>query len=131
MNEFYRKGFIKEPKEETLENGEFLVTIMVGDNPQMIQNYFDICCAEKGKDPLSLKIIKIGDSYTAYRTGGMNSVLRGDNEKESLDLLKLTVTDEEISHLLKYGNKYISDMPVMARWMFGNDFWVKTKQMLL
>ena len=51
----------------------------------------------------------------------MNSILKGDHEEEALELLKLTVTDKEISHLLKYGNENVLNVSPMLKWMFGND----------
>ena len=51
----------------------------------------------------------------------MNCVLKGENEEQALELLKLTVTDEELSHLLKYGNENVPNVPLMMKWLFGND----------
>ena len=69
----------------------------------------------------------IGEHYPPHRTGGMNSVLKGGNTEKAIDLLKRTVTDEEISNLLKYGTEEMEETPAMLQWMFGNDQWSKEK----
>ena len=56
---------------------------------------------------MPIKYVKIGEHYPPHRTGGMNSVLKGGNTEKAIDLLKRTVTDEEISNLLKYGTEEI------------------------
>ncbi len=109
--------------------GIFFITIMYGDDPKFIQEYFNQITEEAEKPELSLTYKKLGEHYTSYRTGGMNSVLQGKNEEQALELLKLTVTDKEISHLLKYGNENVPVVPPMLRWMFGNDsFDIKKKE---
>lgn len=121
FNAFREEGLLKEPGEKTIENGKFLLTIMYGDDPKFIQEYFDQITEEAGKPVLSLTYKKLGKHFTSYRTGGMNSILKGDHEEEALELLKLTVTDKEISHLLKYGNENVLNVSPMLKWMFGND----------
>lgn len=129
FNMLREEGLLKEPEEKTIENGNFFITIMYGDDPKFIQEYFNQITEEAEKPELSLTYKKLGEHYTSYRTGGMNSVLQGKNEEQALELLKLTVTDKEISHLLKYGNENVPIVPPMLRWMFGNDsFDIKKKE---
>lgn len=121
FNAFRKEGLLKESSQKTIENGNFFLTIMYGDDPKFVQEYFDQITEAAGKSSLSLTYKKLGNHYTSYRTGGMNCVLKGENEEQALELLKLTVTDEELSHLLKYGNENVPNVPLMMKWLFGND----------
>lgn len=127
LNEFHKNGLLKEGSANTLANGNFFVMLMYADDPELLQEYFDTICEENNKKPLSLKYVKIGEHYPPHRTGGMNSVLKGGNTEKAIDLLKRTVTDEEISNLLKYGTEEMEETPAMLQWMFGNDQWSKEK----
>ena len=127
LNEFYKNGYLREASESTIVNGNFFINIMYADASELLQEYFDSLCKDAGKPVLKLKFVKIGEHYTTYRTGGMNSVLKGGNTEKAIDLLKRTVTDEEISNLLKYGTEEMEETPAMLQWMFGNDQWSKEK----
>ena len=125
LNEFHEEGLLAEGTIETLAEGNFFVTVMYADTPELIQEYIDSICEEQEKPFLSLEFIKVGEHYTSYRTGGMNSVIKGENTEKALEVLKRTVTDKEISYLLKYGNEDMEEIPIMLQWMFGNYLWDK------
>lgn len=125
LNKFHEQGLLAEGKIEVLTEGNFFVTVMCADESELIQKYIDAMCEEQGKQFLSLEFIKVGEHYTSYRTGGMNSVIKGENTEKALEILKKTVTDKEISDLLKYGSEDMEEIPIMLQWMFGNDRWDK------
>ena len=125
MNEFYKNGYLREASESTIVNGNFFINIMYADAPELLQEYFDSLCKDAGKPVLKLKFVKIGEHYTTYRTGGMNSVIANGNEDAALEILRWVTTDKEISDYLKYGNEELGNVPVMMQWMFGNDRWYR------
>ena len=125
LNEFYKNGYLREASESTIVNGNFFINIMYADAPELLQEYFDSLCKDAGKPVLKLKFVKIGEHYTTYRTGGMNSVIANGNEDAALEILRWVTTDKEISDYLKYGNEELGNVPVMMQWMFGNDRWYR------